>query len=704
MALLGAIRHPIDVPKPFSRGCSGGCIVHALTERGIPYRYLRSANVTNKDVKGTVVEFKINGATYYFGGGCLRVSDPRGRRVPGPRIDGATARITRKKHLVKVLLRKHKFSVPEGTVFFRDHQHDAEAWFQSNLPAMPDGICIKPTDGKWGHEVHIGIRDLNSFRAAFAHVGQDYDRILVEETVPGSVYRFNCLGGRVVGVEIGRPPNVEGDGIHTVAELVELKNAERRLNPSHASTRLRLGRREFRFLSGAGLGPNAIPEAGKLVFLSKASNMHQGGEFIDATDVVHHSYIELVEHVMKLLPDLVLCGVDIAISDAGVSVTSDNYHILELNRGPGLSTAHYPWRGQSRDLAGAIIDYLRSIEWVGQDRAPQAPQILRKIAESLGGQAPGVNSPANLKRFAAGTSGDCLLEALAARGLSYHYLSPDQITNTRLKEATIAAFSINGTLYYFDGQSLRVSDSRGLQVPGPTINGEGDSYFVGLPRSQLDGVFARSSFENGNERCDLKSLSRGDPEVDSLQQAWSETTPCLAYQFICLAGRVMAVLLARPANVEGDGVHTISELVELKNAERRLNPAHAATLLRLGHHELSFLSGADLEPNDVPRTGQLVFFSKVSNMRQGGEILDATDTVHHSYIELVERVMKLMPGLVLCSISVAVQNASQQSTRDNFRILELNCTPEFASAHYPWRGQSRDLAGAIIDHLANSLH
>ena len=113
------------------------------------------------------------------------------------------------------------------------------------------------------------------------------------------------------------------------------------------------------FLRQAGLEADHVPEAGKLVFLSSLSNLHQGADIIDATDAVHQSYIELVEHAINQLPGLVLCGPDLVIKDASLPATSDNYHILELNvMGPGFSNHHYPWRGEPRDVAGAIVGYL----------------------------------------------------------------------------------------------------------------------------------------------------------------------------------------------------------------------------------------------------------------------------------------------------------------------------------------------------------
>jgi D-alanine-D-alanine ligase-like ATP-grasp enzyme len=86
------------------------------------------------------------------------------------------------------------------------------------------------------------------------------------------------------------------------------------------------------------------------VLLSEVSNMHQGGEFIDVTDAMHQSYVDVIERAVKLMPDLVLCGADIVIGDANAPAAKHDYYVLELNCGPGFSTNHYPlaWTASRR--------------------------------------------------------------------------------------------------------------------------------------------------------------------------------------------------------------------------------------------------------------------------------------------------------------------------------------------------------------------
>ena len=115
--------------------------------------------------------------------------------------------------------------------------------------------------------------------------------------------------------------------------------------------------------------------------------------------------------------------------------------------------------------------------------------------------------------------------------------------------------------------------------------------------------------------------------------------------------------------------------------------------------ELDFLTHSGLDPNFVPEPGQRIFLSDLSNLHQGADLIDATDAVHRSYIEMVERALSHWPTMVLCGADVAIEDASQPLSEANHHILEFNCLPGFNGHHYPTQGQPRDVAGAIIDFL-----
>lgn len=344
---------PAQAIREFGEGDSGYFIIEALRARGISYRYVRDDEVTiRRFLSRAMITFELGGVAYYYDSkGRLSLADPKGENVPGPIIDGSAAYQVTQKGLTNAVLRQHGIRVPNGTTLSSQAKGQAALFFSALSPEAKHGLCVKPTASMLGRGVHVGIKSLHDFQAAFLEIGKRYDHILIEETVPGTVYRLLCLADRVIAIRYGVPANVMGDGIHSIVELVAIKNATRKCYP------IRIGRNARMLLKKACYRLDDVPMSGAIVWLGETSNFYQGGDVGDATDDVHPSYIALAEKAVSAFPGLVLCGVDMAMEDPS-ALACDNYHVLELNCCPGLSAHYNPGRGEIRPVAEAIIDYL----------------------------------------------------------------------------------------------------------------------------------------------------------------------------------------------------------------------------------------------------------------------------------------------------------------------------------------------------------
>ena len=334
------------------------CLINALEKRGIDWRLLESKEITVPGLKRrSILTFRLRGGSTYYFNGCFFVSDPKSKRVPGPMIDGPMSYLLGRKDLTKVALRSRGISVPEGVAVKHDARREAESFFQVFVEGAADGVCVKPVSGKWGRQVHIGVHDLSSFRIAFAAVTRKFAHVLIEEVVKGTAYRFFCLDGRVIAIRAGIPCNVRGDAVHSIAELIDIKNTQRRQFPSPEHALLRLGDYELEFLKAQGLHPADVPNNDETVWLGATSNLHNAADIVDVTDTVHKSYVALVEKAVKAF-SVLMCGVDVMIQDASAPASGTNYHVLEINLCPGFWAHHHPHQGEPRDIASAIIDRL----------------------------------------------------------------------------------------------------------------------------------------------------------------------------------------------------------------------------------------------------------------------------------------------------------------------------------------------------------
>lgn len=360
----------------FRQGTTGDVLAKALEARGISYNFRRGDLIPVESMlRHQFLVFELNGAAYYYSTrGDLCAANANGKVEPI--TDEAVRVILAKKDLTKSILRRHGFSVPEGVAFHRDSLSAAASYFSTLFAISPHGICVKPTAGKRGRRVYLGIRDLPSFHAAFKAVAKAFDKVLIEEVVVGTVYRYFCLDGRVIAIRRGVPAHVEGDGAHSVAELLEIKNEQRARDGSGEA--IVVTGPGLMLLEGQGMSLYSIPKAGEIVWLSRTSNQDQGADIVDATGSVHPSYDALVERAVRCFPGLVLCGVDVTIDNASVPATADNYHFIELNETPGFHC--YPAHDGVRDLAGAIVDHL-----------------LRPAGRGAGQFRPGAQAPGNTR-------------------------------------------------------------------------------------------------------------------------------------------------------------------------------------------------------------------------------------------------------------------------------------------------------------------
>ena len=173
------------------------------------------------------------------------------------------------------------------------------------------------------------------------------------------------------------------------------------------------------------------------------------------------------------------------------------------------------------------------------------------------------------------------------------------------------------------------------------------------------------------------------------------------YRFFCIAGRVVAIRYGLPANVKGDGFHSIEELLSVKNRQRAINPF--VKQIKLTGPGQKLLEAEKMSLTSIPDSGEIVWLSRMSNLDQGADIVDATEAVHPSYSALVEQAVQKFPGLVLCGADVAVEDASEPASNANHHFIELNSSPGFEAHHYPTIGAPRDVAGAIVAYLTSRL-
>jgi len=220
-------------------------------------------------------------------------------------------------------------------------------------------VVVKPLDGNHGSAVAIGLKTPEEVRTAFETARGICARVIVEACQPGNDYRILVVDGRVVAVAQRVPGHVVGDGRHTVAELIEIVNADPRRGVGHEKvlTRLEVDDQARRLLSAAGLDLGSVPEEGRAVYLRSTGNLSTGGTSTDKTDAIHDDNREMAERAVKAI-GLDVGGVDFVSPDIARSYKEAGGAIVEINAAPGFRMHVAPTDGRPRDVAGPVLDML----------------------------------------------------------------------------------------------------------------------------------------------------------------------------------------------------------------------------------------------------------------------------------------------------------------------------------------------------------
>ena len=220
-------------------------------------------------------------------------------------------------------------------------------------------VVVKPYNGNHGRGITINISGDDEIRAAFDAAREHSRSVIVETFLAGDDHRLLVVNGELVAATRRTPGRVVGDGVHTVAELVEQVNADPRRGVGHEKvlTRLKLDREAELMLERAGHTADTVPAEGEVVPLRSTANLSTGGTATDVTDIIHPDNRAMAERAVRAI-GLDVGGVDFLSTNIAESYKRIGGGICEVNAAPGFRMHIAPSEGTPRDAAGPVIDML----------------------------------------------------------------------------------------------------------------------------------------------------------------------------------------------------------------------------------------------------------------------------------------------------------------------------------------------------------
>lgn len=243
-----------------------------------------------------------------------------------------------------------------GTLISRDKQRSKQLFVKLGMPVArslllrsPDELdknlekvffpCVaKPIDGSQGAGVYVNLKNKTDLVRALKKILRTTNLpVMVEEQINGEDIRLLiCRGELLIAVKRAKP-FVVGDGIHTIAQLVEIENTRRDREGSlkRHLPQISMNDEAVDYLLTQGIDLKYIPAVGIKIEVRGTPHGTHGGDMFDVTGEVHPEIISLASLASERIGSA-LCGLDYISPDHTKSSKITGGVFLEINTFPGF--------------------------------------------------------------------------------------------------------------------------------------------------------------------------------------------------------------------------------------------------------------------------------------------------------------------------------------------------------------------------------
>ncbi|MFD0960473.1 bifunctional glutamate--cysteine ligase GshA/glutathione synthetase GshB [Paenibacillus chungangensis] len=317
-----------------------------------------------------------------------------------------------------------------------------------------------------------------------------------------------------------------------------------------------------------------------------------------------------------------------------------------------------------------------------------------------------------------------LLKAAVKRGITFKLIDRDEnfVVLTKgnhkeyIKQATKTSLDSYSTVLIMENKIVtkEVLKERGIRVP------DGDAF-----RSLKEAIAAYEKYDDKaivikpkstNFGLGITIFNRGFSKEDyqkAFEMAFEHDRTVLLeefmtgkeYRFLVMGDEVAGVLHRVPANVVGDGVHTIEQLVHEKNKDPLRGFGYKTPLenIQLGDAEEMFLKNHNHHWGEVPSLGQIIYLRENSNISTGGDSLDYTDDMPASYKALAVESAKAA-GATFCGVDMMIDDLTSEASDFNYSVIEINFNPAIHIHCYPYKGKNRKADEKLLDLLFGEVN
>lgn len=241
--------------------------------------------------------------------------------------------------LAKILQSKN-IPVPQS-IKIRTKKATVEAFELLNKP-----LIIKPKNGSRSRHTTTNINTKDEALKAFVLGHQITPSMVIQEHLFGSVYRATVINNELVGFFRGDPPQVIGNGVKNIKELIEEKNKN---HPALLSD-IQINTELIDFIKRQNYTLESIlPNAKTINLIAKTGRMY-GGYTKEMLPEVHPKMHEIFKKAGETVQAPVV-GFDLIIQDPTLDPDTQTWGIIEANSLPFIDLHYFALEGEPINLA-----------------------------------------------------------------------------------------------------------------------------------------------------------------------------------------------------------------------------------------------------------------------------------------------------------------------------------------------------------------
>lgn len=232
---------------------------------------------------------------------------------------------------------------------------EAEEFLQNHSP-----IVVKPYNTNRGVGIVMNVRKPKELETAISQALQFSSHVMLQKQVEGRDYRILVIDEAIVGVLENRPPEVTGDGVSTISQLIEQANRDPLRGAKDDFTPLMtipVDEPLILALQSQGLELSSVLPAGVRLPVRLNSNDYTGGGTVDRTDEICEENARIALQAAQCL-GIDVAGIDLRCPDISIPLSQTGGGIIEINVLPGMDSHVLPTEGKPRDVIGAYLRYL----------------------------------------------------------------------------------------------------------------------------------------------------------------------------------------------------------------------------------------------------------------------------------------------------------------------------------------------------------